>query len=259
MAETSAKAGLEVIGAGFGRTGTVSLKKALEILGYDPCYHMVEIIKNYGHVDFWIRLADGEKLNFDDVFKRNGYKASCDNPSCTFWKEQLEQYPDAKVILTVRDPESWYKSFHDTIHSILYNGPNTSFFTKVAVTMLNMRLLHTKVISGKAFNNDLSKENSIKCFNEHNAQVIAECPENKLLVFNVSEGWEPLCKFLGKPVPNEPFPHLNDTNQIKTFKVILNVVGGIVVVACVLPVLGGIYYLTKGCSVGSCSALQVKA
>ncbi len=107
---------MEVIGAGWGRTGTSSMKKALEILGYDPCYHMSEVVANQ-HVNFWWRVANKKTYDFDEVFASKGkvFTAGVDVPSALFWKEQLVRYPNAKVILNIRDPEKWYKSFHDTI------------------------------------------------------------------------------------------------------------------------------------------------
>lgn len=246
MTDSAKWKGMEVIGAGFGRTGTVSLKKAFEILGYDPCYHMIAIMTTPGHVNFWIKLANGEKMNFDDVFKKQGYKAGCDNPFSTFWKEQLQQYPNAKVVLTVRDPEKWYKSWNETIYSIIYGGPHTSFLANVTLFLLNMSQFHSQVVKKRILNNDFSKENTIKCFNEHNAEVIAKCPKDKLLVFNVSEGWEPLCKFLDKPIPDVPFPHLNDTNDIKTYATVLAVIGGIAVAASSMSVLSVVWYFSRG-------------
>jgi hypothetical protein len=101
--------GVEVIGAGWGRTGTLTLMTALEILGYNPCYHMVKVI-DYQHAPFWTRAYNKQKYDFDEVFLSNKVRATCDFPSCYFWKEQMTKYPNAKVILTVRNPEKWYQS-----------------------------------------------------------------------------------------------------------------------------------------------------
>lgn len=248
MATDSTEKGLEVIGAGFGRTGTVSLKKALEILGYDPCYHMHDLMTTYGHVSFWIRLANGDKVNFKDIFEKKGYKASVDTPCSSFWREQLEQYPGAKVVLTVRDPEKWFKSWNDTIYSVISDSPNGTLLANIALLFLNMRPFHKLVIEKRIFKGSYSKENTIKCFNEHNEQVKKECPKDKLLVFEVSQGWEPLCKFLGKPVPDVPFPHLNDSNEFKKAVLVINIIGGVIVTAGTLTMLGGLYYLSRECS-----------
>ncbi len=109
-----------VIGAGFGRTGTLSLKKALEILGYDPCYHMTESLDNF-HIPFWERVYCGEKFSWNEIFDK--YKATTDFPVCSYWDDILKEYPDSKVILTVRSPESWYKSFDETIYSLTFRLP----------------------------------------------------------------------------------------------------------------------------------------
>ncbi|RYH07011.1 sulfotransferase family protein [archaeon] len=206
---------LEIVGASWGRNGTHSLKNALEILGY-PCYHMVENIEN-GNSSFWIRLADGENVDFNEVFvtKNKKYTASTDVPSCTFWREQLQQYPDAKVILTVRDPERWYKSCMDTIFNMQASHPNCPWGVKVCLALgqptPRFKEMLEKIVFQKTMKGDWSKENVIKQYLVHNEAVIRECPADKLLVFEVSEGWGPLCTFLNKPIPDQPFPHVNDT------------------------------------------------
>ncbi|HJW40481.1 MAG TPA: sulfotransferase, partial [Rhizomicrobium sp.] len=104
---------LKVIGAGFGRTGTRSLKEALEMLGFGPCHHMVEVFMHPEQVPLWDRAALGEMKNWEEIFA--AYNSSCDWPSCSFYKELADFYPDAKVILTLRDPKSWFKSVSSTI------------------------------------------------------------------------------------------------------------------------------------------------
>lgn len=208
---------LEVIGAGLGRTGTSSLKAALEILGYRDTYHMVEVFKNEDF-RFWSRVFDGKKYDFNEVFKHNGfnYTASCDFPSALVWKEQLEQFPSAKVILTVRDPEKWYQSCLDTIFSVIPTHPTRRWgcwFRRLFNTLGSEEFQYKMVKSWCGL--DWRKEHVIQCFKDHNADVIAKCPKDKLLVFEVSQGWEPLCRFLNKPVPNVPFPNVNDTAQFK--------------------------------------------
>ena len=105
--------GLEVIGAGFGRTGTLSLKLALEQLGFAQCYHMFEVMNHPEHVPLWRAAHRGEPTDWEALFA--GYRAAVDWPSCNFWREQLDTWPDAKVILTQRDPERWYTSVMNTI------------------------------------------------------------------------------------------------------------------------------------------------
>jgi hypothetical protein len=241
---------VEVIGAGYGRTGTSTLKKALEILGYDPTYHMYEVVVNRRkHPNFWVRVSDKEPVDFDEIFCENGkpkYRATCDLPSSLYWKEQLDQYPEAKVILTFRNAEKWYKSCMDTIFHVIYGSPH-QYFGLYLLDRLGLGVVNKefwmKVVCRDAFRNNWSKENLIACYSEHNDKVQSECPHEKLLVFRVEQGWEPLCKFLGKPIPAEPFPHINDTVHFqRTFSLISCLgyvaVGGLVL----LPVGAGVAF-----------------
>jgi len=212
------KVSFEVIGGGFGRTGTSSLKKALEILGL-PCYHMDEVFANRdrGDPEFWIRATNGMRVDFNEIYGRKDkpYKASCDCPSSLFWKEQLKQYPNAKVILTLRDPERWYQSCCETIFNRLPSGPFSGLGANLLLIQMGVRDMLAQVQVRDFFHNDLSKENAINCYNEHNQRVINECPKEKLFIFEIKEGWEPLCKFLNLPVPNVPFPNVNDSKEFQ--------------------------------------------
>ncbi len=214
---------VQVIGAGWGRTGTLSLKKALEILGYNPTYHMREAIEHPKHQSFWVRVAGNLPYDFDEIFLGDGkgeptYNATCDVPSSLYWKEQLERYPNAKVILTVRDPEKWFKSASDTIFTGISGSPNCLFGLKV-LNRLGLGALtldfQRKVLVEAALRGKWLKEDCIETFKLHNERVLRECSKERLLVFEVCEGWEPLCRFLDKPIPAEPFPHVNDTASMK--------------------------------------------
>jgi hypothetical protein len=180
---------LDVIGAGFGRTGTLSLKSALERLGFGPCHHMVELIENAEQISRWRRLADGETPEWDAVFR--GYRSTADWPSVRFWRETTDHFPQAKVILTVRDPRRWYESVAQTIHQA------------------EADLLWVGEFDGRFEDMD----HAIEVFNEHNEAVRREISPDRLLVFEVAQGWEPLCAFLGVPVPDEPFPRTNDRQE----------------------------------------------
>lgn len=234
---------VEVIGAGWGRTGTSSFKAAMEILGL-PCYHMSDVMRNKDF-KFWSRMADGEKsLDLDKMFNRDGkeYKATCDFPSAPFWREQLAKYPDAKVILTTRDPNSWYKSCVETIFKMTPNSPHMPFGVRVAL-WCGFPFAGFYEMSGKAvgayIGNDWSPEAVKQSFEAHNASVIRECPKDKLLVFKASDGWAPLCKFLGKPVPDVPYPHVNDTTQFKGHVRPINTAGWTIVSTPMLVLLAG--------------------
>lgn len=213
---------LDVIGAGFPRTGTSSMKAALERLGFGPCYHMFEILTDPAQVDRWLPVTSGEPVDWDRVF--DGYRSAQDWPASHFWREQAAAYPDAKVILTVRDPHRWYVS----MQGLIANGPGRMLPPDLpgnAATVFESmaRLRPVMDLIGRAtfgddwgFGNDLPDEDvAVEVFNRHVATVKESLPADRLLVFDVREGWEPLCRFLGVDVPDgEPFPHLNDSETM---------------------------------------------
>ena len=94
----------------------MSLKAALETLGFGPCYHMIEVFEHPEHAGFWQAAWRGEPVDWDGLL--GGYEAAVDWPACTFYEELLQRYPDARVLLSVRDPERWYESTRDTIYQI---------------------------------------------------------------------------------------------------------------------------------------------
>eukprot|EP00873_Tetraselmis_striata_P028648 jgi/Tetstr1/448912/TSEL_036138.t1 len=230
---------VEVIGAGWGRTGTFSFKTAMEILDL-PCYHMAEAFGNRD-AKFWIRMADGDEPDLAEVLERDGkvFKATCDFPSAPFWREQLAKYPDAKVVLTVRDPDSWYRSCAETIFQTTPNSPHMPLGIRVAMSCGLPRMYEmTRKAVGKPIGDDWSSEAVKRSFEEHNNAVIRECPKDRLLVFRASDGWGPLCEFLGKPVPDLPYPHLNDSASMKRRLRLLNAIGWSIMVAPVVLVAG---------------------
>jgi hypothetical protein len=190
---------LRVIGAGFGRTGTLSLKMALEQIGFGPCYHMVEVLKNPAAPAYWVAAADRQPVDWEQVF--DGYSATVDWPSASFYRELAEAYPDAKVILTERDPEAWFASTQATIFSRPYDGDDP--FSRMA----------RKVISDLFPKGIKDKDSVIEVYNRHNETVRRVIPAERLLVYELSQGWEPLCAFLGAPVPAEPLPKVNSTED----------------------------------------------
>ena len=198
---------IKLIGAGFGRTGTTSIKAAVEKLGLAPCYHMFEVIHNPAAADGWLAATRGEPTDWRELL--SGYQATLDWPGCSFYKELMATYPDAKVLLTVRDPESWYASAHETIYQSNQMNPPPSM--QNFITMVK-ELLWQRDFDGKFED----KAYAINVFEEHIEEVKRTVPAEKLLVYNVKEGWEPLCQFLEVPVPqDEPFPHLNDKESFK--------------------------------------------
>jgi Sulfotransferase domain len=198
---------LDVIGVGFGRTGTLSLKNALETLGFGPCHHMLGLFENPAEIPNWKRAGEGRPVDWHDVYA--GYRSTVDWPGARFWRELLTEFPEAKVILTVRDPESWYESALNTIYAaMLPPDPGTDpVFTQ-------LREMSDLVVWQGVFEGRFSEAaHALKIFEEHNAAVRQEVPADRLLVFEVGDGWEPLCDHLGVPVPDVPFPRLNDRRK----------------------------------------------
>jgi hypothetical protein len=211
---------LKVIGAGFGRTGTLSAYTALNQLGF-PCYHMFEVLENKAnksHLDFWRKVANappGTQHDWEQVF--SNYTATVDNPACCVWRELLEAYPGAKVLLTVhpKGAEAWYESTMDTIYftETMWQFKVLELCTPFGRKFGNMsrRLIWER--SHKGTMND--REQAIAHYQRHIADVKAAVPADRLLVFSADQGWEPLCAFLDAPVPEAPFPNVNDRAAIK--------------------------------------------
>jgi hypothetical protein len=168
---------------------------------------MMEVFADVSRAPAWAGAARGEPVDWDEVF--NGYQATVDWPACVFWRELMDAYPDAKVLLSVRDPDKWYESFHDTIYRVV-----TQVMTNpelVADDPTQMGAMASEVVVGRSFGGSLgSRDEIISAFERHNAEVEAAVPADRLLVYRVSEGWAPLCEFLDVPVPDEPFPNVND-------------------------------------------------
>jgi hypothetical protein len=194
---------LQVIGAGFGRTGTLSLKIALEQLGLAPCYHMLEIAAQPEHSALWLAADRGERIDWGKIFAP--YSSAVDWPTCVFWRELCVECPEARVILTVRDPAAWYASFRDTILARLESLPPIVSPAIRALYEVSNQLILQRTFRGMA----ADERRAIAALEAHNAAVIAGLEPQRLLVYDVADGWEPLCAFLGVPVPPAAFPHLN--------------------------------------------------
>ncbi|MDX1523026.1 MAG: sulfotransferase [Anaerolineae bacterium] len=219
---------LKVIGAGFGRTGTVSIKAALEELGFGKCYHMVELLQQPEQVVYWEAASRGEAVDWDTLFA--GYQASIDFPSYRYYREQLEHFPEAKVLLSVRDSEKWYESALNTIYRA-EPGLGQKLLLSIALPFsprLRQIIRIFRMGNRDVWQNDFQgrfedKAFAIKVYNRHNETVRQIVPPEKLLVYEVKEGWDPLCHFLNVPVPDgKPFPHLNDRAAFKQAGKVLN-------------------------------------
>ncbi len=197
---------LEVIGVGYGRTGTLSLKAALEQLGFGPCYHAVEFMRHPEHQARWEAAFHGNP-EWEQVFA--GYRSTVDFPGTAFWRELVDAYPQAKVILTVRDPEEWYASMRETF--LAAAGPDGQPPIPGAGDGTFGGAQDWSQMMA-----DLQDEpTAIADFKRHIEEVQSYVPSHRLLVYEVREGWQPLCDFLEIRVPDEPFPRLNDSEAFK--------------------------------------------
>lgn len=195
---------LSVIGAGLGRTGTMSLKLALEQLGLGPCYHMAEVFKNPAAPGLWVDAADG-KPDWEAIFQ--GYRSTVDWPSSSFYKILADLYPTARIILTERDPEAWFNSTQATIFARDFTAPPSNPFEAMVV----------KVIAGMFEGGTMhDRDHVISVYLKHNEEVRRLIPADRLLVYYAADGWAPLCAFLGVAVPDTPMPKVNSTKEFQT-------------------------------------------
>ena len=212
---------IKIIGAGLPRTGTNTLKASLEQLGYTKTYHMKELLVHPETLHHWLTLRDTGTTDWDNLY--NGFQATVDFPGYPWLKEHMKRYPEAKVILTIRPFEDWYASISSTIWKA---GPQTLTQKLMMMSKLltNPRLRKVikcvKFAKSTIFTNHFQgrfadKQFAEKIFNEHIAKVKAFVPPEKLLIYDVSEGWAPLCEFLRKPVPSTPLPHLNKKENFR--------------------------------------------
>ena len=197
---------LEIIGPGFGRTGTLSLKLALEQLGFGPTHHMEEVFAHPEQVPVWQAVAAHRPVDWHAVFA--GYRSQVDWPGAHVWRELCEAFPKAKVVLSVRPEDSWWKSFSATIAKLIAEPdahpppPHIRAMLGAGTAMIQAQTFHGPVTD---------RELALKALRQRTIDVRAAVAPERLLVFDVSEGWGPLCRFLQVPVPETPFPHVNST------------------------------------------------
>jgi hypothetical protein len=205
---------IKVIGAGLPRTGTLTQKLALEQLGFGPCYHWVNVLADLSQVELWDRALDGNGP-WDEIFA--GHNATVDWPGGYFYRELLEVYPDAKVLLSVREPEAWERSFRDTIVATRH-GESLMRLLSSARGEIDPQWRRYLALVDRMFWGPegtfaagfAEPTQLIEQALAHNEQVKATVPAERLLVWKVTDGWEPLCEFLEVDVPTEPLPHVND-------------------------------------------------
>jgi hypothetical protein len=208
---------MKLIGAGLPRTGTLSQKVALEILGFGPCYHMVNVLADLDLVPKWRAAVEGN-ADWPAIFGE--HQATVDWPDSYFYRELIDLYPDAKVVLSARDGDSWACSMRDTIWGLFYGDilirnlsnarakvdPKWAAFIELMISMWE----RSGLMPGGIETTLEAMSEAMARFNEEVKQTV---PADRLLVWCVSEGWEPLCDFLDVRVPAMPFPHLNDTRE----------------------------------------------
>ncbi len=192
---------LKVIGAGFGRTGTDSMREALNMLGIGPCHHMLEVNASDEQKRLWRALSRGENLGWENLFA--GYNACVDWPSAHYWRELIDVYPDAKVVLTYRSPGSWWESFEKTIVRGIAQSTD--------LASLGIALIRDQVFGGKPGD----RAHAIALYESNVAAVKSTVPASRLLVHNLGDGWEPLCRHLGVPIPAQPYPSRNSTSDFQ--------------------------------------------
>lgn len=198
---------LRVVGAGLGRTGTSSLKVALEQLLGAPCYHMFEVLAHPEHIEQWQLAADGGSPDWHRLFE--GYAAAVDWPAASFWPEIAEAFPEAIVLLSVRPTDEWWRSADETIWAVSRRPapPGTTFEQQQAMI---------RAVLANRFTPQWSEEQPSKeAYDRHNADVRARVPKERLLEWAPRDGWGPICEALGLPVPEAPFPHTNSTADFR--------------------------------------------
>lgn len=209
---------LKIIGTGLGRTGTYSLKLALEHLGFGNCYHMTELFQKPEGVKFFRQAEKGFEVNWDDLF--GNYVSAVDYPVARYFRQITDYYKDAKVIHTYRDPHKWYESASRTI--FMANRLPFKRLIKFAVHFPVKKevrkrfpvLMYNRNLMKLEFGKDLTdRKYIIQKFERHTENVVKHFSSERLLLFNAAEGWEPLCRFLGVKIPSENFPYSNTFSE----------------------------------------------
>ena len=242
---------MKVIGAGFGRTGTTSLKAALQELGFGPSYSLTEVFENPQHVGFWEAARRGERVDWRGFFE--GYEVAVDWPACAFYEELMEAFPEAPVVLTVRDPEPWYESMRATIYQLrkLTNGP---FPLRAAFALAGMfapgpagvARLADRLVWEDAFDGRFEdRAYAVQVFEASNEEVRRRVPRERLLVFDVRDGWGPLCAFLGLKIPDKPFPHLNEAKEMRRRLLGLVTVSAVALTLAMVTVFATVAFLIR--------------
>lgn len=198
--------GLKVVGSGLGRTGTTSLKLALERLRGGPCYHLREVFQNEGHATLWHRAVREGTTDWEQIF--DGFEAAVDWPVSAFWPELADRYPDAIIVHSEREPLSWWQSADATIF------PTIRGDAPISPEMAEHWLPMVQDLVAARFDGDIRDgDAAMAAFERHNARVRATAPADRLVLWRQGDGWAPLCDALGLPIPDDPYPHANTRQQ----------------------------------------------
>ena len=203
----------QVIVAGMSRTGTKSIKQALEILygNNARAYHMTEVLNQPKHLEIWSDLAFGRRQVSQQVWEQllDGYIATTDMPCAFYFKELAEAFPNAKVVLTVRDESEWFESFCRLL-VVVHRFQYLRFLPPLNRFWPYGTKLNQMVFGDRAFErSEPVREVFIEAYRQHNERVRQSIAPDRLLEFNVQQGWKPLCEFLELDVPQSDFPHSN--------------------------------------------------
>jgi len=243
-----------VIGVGLPRTGTLSTKAALEILLPGKCMHMFEAIENIDRVLNELLYNDINDENFRKFFEKYNYVAGVDVPFILKYQQAMRVFPDAVVLLTVREPEGWVRSMKNTVckvHGDTILITNFPYYLFYWIYPSLKRLLHGYLDNNPTFRNAIESvkgNNGVEFYEKYIDDIKTSVPPERLLVFNVKEGWKPLCDALKLPVPTQPFPNVNDSKDFDFYVITKRKVisWGVVVVAVLTPIAAGyglkIYY-----------------
>ncbi|KOG26255.1 sulfotransferase family protein [Streptomyces wedmorensis] len=204
---------LKLINAGLGRTGTTSLKVALDRLGLGTCFHMFDIVGDGERLEQWAKIVcDGEEPDWAALY--DGYTSAVDGPCAVYYRQISEAFPEAKVILTVREAEGWYRSTYDTLYQFVLKSaehPPEPGSRQARLLDLTSTMVWDGVFDGRFED----KDHAIAAYHRHNEEVVRALGADNVLVYDVKQGWEPLCAFLGVDVPQEEFPHANDSAAMR--------------------------------------------
>ena len=201
--------GLDVIGVGYGRTGTETLRDALEILGFGPCHHMHVMRDHPETYDPWRTFDNPETADWPKLYA--GFRSAVDFPTVAYWRELAEYYPDAKIVMTTRDAEQWYDSATASVLKLLAEKDQIKDPHHKEILAFSDKFVGNLYFEGRGPDRDYM----INRFHQHENDVRQEIAADRLLVYRVSDGWDPLCAFLGTGIPAQPFPFANTKGQYR--------------------------------------------